>query len=165
MRTNTDSRRTIFNSPLLWNILSKILRLDSSLQVLYMSCYFRDLYNRVELELCDKDDPSGPPVTVPASKMWKYDQIVKQIGHKIGYDPQKIQLFKTQHTVPGRDPHIGNAVPLHPEVILSQVIGLGSLNQQRPGIKVFRLFYQKVSTRAVSKQIESKKLHSIIERS
>ncbi|XP_071943823.1 ubiquitin carboxyl-terminal hydrolase 7-like [Antedon mediterranea] len=96
--------------------------------------YFRDLYYRIEVLLCDKTNLNDPGFTLTLSVKMNYFQIAKAIAAKLDTDPMLLQLFRAQ---PHRD------APSHPircayEGTLRDLIF--SLKPRTPNVK--KLYYQ-----------------------
>lgn len=108
--------------------------------------HFQDLYHRLLLDLVDRDaaDPEKATTTFPGSLMWSYLQITTELGKRIDWDPEKIQLFKPTHY---RDSP-GSALPFHnAETPLLNLLNPHAGRQLPPRTARQKLFYQKVPVR------------------
>ncbi|XP_071963374.1 ubiquitin carboxyl-terminal hydrolase 7-like [Antedon mediterranea] len=109
--------------------------------------YFRDLYYRIEVLLCDKTNLNDPGFTLTLSVKMNYFQIAKAIAAKLDTDPMLLQLFRAQ---PHRDG------PSHPircayEGTLRDLIF--PLKPRTPNVK--KLYYQRLTIKI--NELENKK--------
>lgn len=58
--------------------------------------YFKDLNNRIEVVLCDKNIPSDTGFTLELSKNMSYDELSKAVAQRLNTDPELIQFYRIQ---------------------------------------------------------------------
>ncbi|XP_039253569.2 ubiquitin carboxyl-terminal hydrolase 7-like [Styela clava] len=65
--------------------------------------FYRDLYHRVEVIFCNKNDPSDPGFLVSLSHKMTYNQMAVEVAKRIDADPTMLQFFRMQtvREIPG----------------------------------------------------------------
>ncbi|XP_077980640.1 ubiquitin carboxyl-terminal hydrolase 7-like [Glandiceps talaboti] len=58
--------------------------------------YFRDLYYRVEVTFCDKNQPNDTGFTLVLSQRMNYFMVAKAVATRLNTDPMLLQFFKSQ---------------------------------------------------------------------
>ena len=58
--------------------------------------YFKDLNNRIEVVLCDKNIPNDTGFVLELSKNMLYDELSKAVAQRLNTEPDLIQFFKIQ---------------------------------------------------------------------
>jgi len=58
--------------------------------------YFRDLNNRIEVVLCDKNIPNDTGFVLELSKDMNYDELSKAVAQRLNTEPDLIQFYKIQ---------------------------------------------------------------------
>merc|ERR1712241_723112 len=98
--------------------------------------YFRDLFYKVEVNFCDKNNPSDAGFTLELSQRMNYEQLAKKVSSVLNTDPYLIQFFKSQSYRDGP----GHPLRCNYEGTLKDLL----LYQQRPK-QVKRIFYQRLT--------------------
>jgi len=60
------------------------------------SQYFLDIYYRVDVLMCDKNDPSDSGFLVSMNRNWNYNQMAEKVAERLDTDPMMLQFFKVQ---------------------------------------------------------------------
>uniref|UniRef100_F6YGJ7 Ubiquitin carboxyl-terminal hydrolase 7 n=1 Tax=Ciona intestinalis TaxID=7719 RepID=F6YGJ7_CIOIN len=59
--------------------------------------YFLDVFFRVDVILCDKNDPLDPGFTVSLNRNWTYGQFAEKVAERLDTDPMMLQFFRVQN--------------------------------------------------------------------
>lgn len=69
---------------------------SSSVKLPTVVDYFRDLNNRIEVVLCDKNIPIDTGFVLELSKNMNYDELSKAVAQRLNTEPDLIQFYRTQ---------------------------------------------------------------------
>jgi len=58
--------------------------------------YFLDIYYRVDVLMCDKNDPADSGFLVSLNRNWNYNQMAEKVAERLDTDPTMLQFFKVQ---------------------------------------------------------------------
>nr|CAB3267570.1 ubiquitin carboxyl-terminal hydrolase 7-like [Phallusia mammillata] len=58
--------------------------------------FFLDIFYRVDVLLCDKNDPLDPGFVVSLNRNWTYGQFAKRVAERLDTDPMMLQFFRVQ---------------------------------------------------------------------
>uniref|UniRef100_H2YBF2 Ubiquitin carboxyl-terminal hydrolase 7 n=1 Tax=Ciona savignyi TaxID=51511 RepID=H2YBF2_CIOSA len=98
--------------------------------------YFLDMYFRVDVILCDKNDPLDPGFTVSLNRNWTYGQFAERVAERLDTDPMMLQFFRVQNV---RD-QPGNVIRSSFDGQLKDLLQIyGSRKQSK------RLYYQQLT--------------------
>ncbi|CAK8680531.1 unnamed protein product [Clavelina lepadiformis] len=60
--------------------------------------YFLDIFYRVDVLLCDKNDPLDQGFVVSLNRNWNYGQFAEKVAERLDTDPMMLQFFRVQST-------------------------------------------------------------------